>query len=370
MALVIPLIMMQHPPAVAASASDDAGLVTDAAKKLVKFCSDPRVGLDTKAAGVLVDYVLGHKSNKEIGLPEIEESPGAYYEFDTKISFPRFLSYAYHSKVPAVVTGPSSMRSSIWTALQGKTQNMHDKWKLAKPNDDPAIIYGTQRDCITPDLTTGVYYEYDLKRTLIHLNYKGRLALISVSKQVRQSDVGRKGLILGNDDDWNYFYSGEQGSYKTGIGWAKSYIYEFFSVVVYVETGNSTGQVRSGTFQWIRAGWSGINFVKTVHILNGMKRFARNFRSVLESKNLPAPGQLARHYQLLSALPNRDLFERYAALQNAQHSLAAKSGKIGTAEMKRQNSYSNIPKEQIVQELILEHLKTSLGKPSLLGKSF
>jgi hypothetical protein len=60
-------------------------------------------------------------------------------------------------------------------------------------------------------------------------------------------------------------------------------------VGVYVEKGNSPGMVRSGTFQWIRAGWSGINFVKTVHILNGMKRFARNFRSVLESKKTTSP---------------------------------------------------------------------------------
>jgi hypothetical protein len=34
-----------------------------------------------------------------------------------------------------------------------------------------------QHDSNTPDLTTGVYYEYDLKRTLILTNYKGRQVL-------------------------------------------------------------------------------------------------------------------------------------------------------------------------------------------------
>jgi len=108
---------------------------------------------------------------------------------------------------------------------------------LTSPAAEPVIIHGLQHDSNTPDLTTGVYHEYDLKRTLIHLNHKGRRVLISISKQVNQSEVGKKGAILGNDDDWNYYYSGDTGSFKTGMGWIKSYVYDFFSVGVYVETG-------------------------------------------------------------------------------------------------------------------------------------
>jgi hypothetical protein len=367
MALVIPLIIIQHSPAFAAP---DAGPVTDAAKRLIRFCADPQTGLDTKDLTTLIDYVLGPKVKKETGLPEFDECPGAYYEFDTKITFPRFLSYSYNPKIPPVITGPSSMRYSMWTSLHEKSQNLLEKWKPAFPGDKPVVIHGVQRDGITPDLTTGVYYEYDLKRTLIHLNYKGRLALISISKQMRQSDIGKKGLIIGSDDDWNYYYSGETGSYKTGLGWVKSYIYDYYSLGVYVETGASSNAVRSGNFQWLRAGWSGMNFVKTDHILKGMKRFARNSKSILESKNLPAPSRIVKHYQLLSALPIRDLNERYAALQKAQHSIAVKTGKIGTSEPKGQGPYNNISKEQIVQELMLEYLKVSLGKQSFLGKNF
>ena len=68
-----------------------------------------------------------------------------------------------------------------------------------------------QRESDTPDLNTGVYHEYDLKRTLILLNHKGRQVLVSLSKQIDKSDVGKKGIILGNDNDWNYYYSGEPG---------------------------------------------------------------------------------------------------------------------------------------------------------------
>jgi len=48
-------------------------------------------------------------------LPKLQECPGAYYEFDTKSTFPRFLKYAYSPQIPAALTRPSSMRYSQWT---------------------------------------------------------------------------------------------------------------------------------------------------------------------------------------------------------------------------------------------------------------
>ena len=254
------------------------------------------------------------------------------------------------------------------TTTQGKLQQLPNSWLLVSPAGKPVIIRGLQRDGITPDLTTGVYYEYDLNRTLILLNHKGRQTLIVVSKQINISDVGKKGVILGNDDDWNYYYSGEPGSAKAGLGWVKSYIYDYFSVSVYVETGSSSSMVRTGVFQWIRAGWSGINFVETKHIIKGIKRYAKNSKLILESPNLPAPNQIASAYQRLLSLPQNDLMEKYTALQQARQSLAVQSGKIGTNEIKKQNSYAGTPKEQIVEELMLEYLKVALGKPSLVGK--
>ena len=368
-AMILSLMtIFQHQPALALSPSDSSSPIPSAAMKLVQFCADPKAGLDAQAVATLVDYVLGPKSNKEGDLPKLQECPGAYYEFDTKIPFPSFMEYSYSPQIPSVLTRPSSMRYSLWTGPQGESQKMPSIWKLATTAGKPVIIHGMQRDSNTPDLTTGVYHEYDLKRTLILLNHKGRQVLISISKQINKSDVGKKGIILGNDDDWNYYYSGEPGSAKAGIGWVKSYIYDFFSVGVYVESDDSPTRVRTGVFQWIRAGWSGINFVQTGHILNGMKRFGRNLKTILESPNLPTPHQMISTYQRLSALPHRDLIERYAALQQTQQSLAVQTGKIGTAEIKKQGPYADIPKEQIVEELMLEYLKLTLGKPSLVGK--
>ena len=364
-ALIVSLLtFFQYQPALANSPSDSSGPIAVAAMKLVAFCADPKTGLDAQAVATLVDYVLEPKSSKETALPKIQEATGAYYEFDTAINFSSFLQYSYNSKIPSALMSPSSLRYSLWK----DSQILPGSWKAPLPGGKPVIIYGLQRDGITPDLTTGIYYEYDLKRTLILLNHKGRQALISISKQINISDVGKKGFILGNDDDWNYYYSGVPGSAKTGLGWIKSYIYNFFSVGVYVESGSLPSMVRSGMFQWIRGGWSGINFIQTEHVIKGMERRARNSKTILESPNLPAPNQMALTYQQLSSLPLNDLVVKYTALQQARQALAVRSGKIKTDEIIKQDSYANTPKEQMIEELMLEYLKITLGKSSLLGK--
>ncbi|MCX5807089.1 MAG: hypothetical protein NT010_13680 [Proteobacteria bacterium] len=336
--------------------------------KLVQFCVEPKAGLDEQAVAVLVDYVLGSKQSKEYALPKSMDSTGAYFEFDTKISFPRFIEYSYHPFIPPVVTRPSSLRYSIWTNSRGESQKLPNSWKPVPSGGVPVVIHGIQHESDTPDLNTGIYHEYDLKRTFILLNYKGRQVMVSVSKQISKSNVGKKGIILGNDNSWNYYYSGEPGSARTGLGWVKSYIYDFFSVGVYVESGAAPVMVRTGVFQWLRAGWSGINFVKPNHIIEGLRRFSRDCRMNLESPRMPAPNQIASVYEWLSNMPAEDLNKKYASLQQEQRSLAVQTGKISKPESDEQISFAaNIPKEQMLQELMLEYLKKIFGKPTLFG---
>jgi hypothetical protein len=357
--VILMLAVFQNQRAFAAPPSDGSNPVpAAAAMKLVQFCADPKIGLDSEAVATLVDYVLGSKPSRESGLPSYGKATGAYHEFDTRISFANFLKYSYSSQIPSVLTSPASLRYSQWT---GKSQKLPGAWEQVSPNGKPVIIHGTERIGITPDLTTGVYYKYDVKKMLILLNHEGRQVLLSVAKQVNISDVGKKGFILGNDDDWNYYYSGETGSAMTGLGWVKAYIYDYFSVGVHAQSGST---VRSGVFQWIRAGWSGMNFVEKKHVINGMKRYARNSKTVLESPRLPAPNQIASTYQRLSALPQNVLVEKCSALQNARKQLAVRKNKVGTNE--KLDSCVGISKEQIIEELMLEYFKNVLGKPALL----
>jgi len=264
------------------------------------------------------------------------------------------------------MTRPSSLRYSFWTAVRNEAEKLPANWKPVPTGGPPVIIHGKERESNSPDLNTGVYHEYDLKRTLVLLNYKGRQVMLSISKQIGTSDVGKKGYILGSDNDWQYYYTGETGSTMTGLGWAKSYIYDYFSVSVYVESGSASTMVKTGVFQWLRAGWSGINFVNSGHILRGIKRFGRDYKMVLESPRLPAPNKIFSVHQGLSDMPADVLTKRYAALRQAQRSSAIKIGKISKTEGEEELSPANTPKEQMVEELMLEYLKTALGKAPLL----
>jgi hypothetical protein len=365
--MIAALTIFQYQPAFAVSLTDSSVPVAAAAMKLIQFCADPKTGFDAQAVATLVDYVIKPKPDKEVAFPIMEQATGAYYEYNTRINFASFLQYSYNGKIPSALTSPSSLRYSRWTDLP-REPRLPASWKVPLPGDKPVIIFGLEHDGNTPDLTTGAYYEYDVKRTLILLNYKGSPVLISISRQINISDVGKKGYILGNDDDWNYYYSGVPGSAKAGLGWVKSYIYSFSSVGIYVDSGSTPAMVRSGAFQWIRAGWSGINFVQTEHVIKGMKRHAGNLKTILESPKLPTPDEIVYTYQWFSGLPQNVLVERYTALQSARQVLAVQIGKMKTDEIRKQDSYANTPKVQIIEELMLEYLKIALGKSSLLGK--
>lgn len=360
------LLIVPYQPVAASFSAEDFNSVKDAAMKLVQLCDEPKVGLDERAVASVVDYVLTPKKNNEYALPKSEGCTGAYYEFDTKINFLRFIDYSYSPFILSVITRPSSVRYSFWTAFRNEAERLPVNWKPVLPGGTPVIIHGKERDSNSPDLNTGVYHEYDLKRTLVLLNYKGRQVMLSISKQIGKSDVGKKGYILGSDNDWQYYYTGETGSTMTGLGWAKSYIYDYFSVSVYVESGSALTMVKTGVFQWLRAGWSGINFVNSGHILRGMKRFGRDYKMVLESPRLPAPNKIFSVHQGLSDMPADVLTKRYAVLRQAQRSSAIKIGKISKTEGEEELSPANTPKEQMVEELMLEYLKTALGKAPLL----
>jgi hypothetical protein len=89
---------------------------------------------------------------------------------------------------------------------------------------------------------------------------------------------------------------------------------------------------------------------------------------VLESPRLPVPSQLTSVYQSLSSMPASVLAGEYAALQQALRSSAIQAGKISNSEADEKQFFVDASKEQMVEELMLEYLKMTLGKPTPLGK--
>jgi hypothetical protein len=188
-------------------------------------------------------------------------------------------------------------------------------WDLLDDLDEPKIIKGIEYVVNTPDLVSGAYYGYDQDRTLILFKYCGKKVMVSLSKQRGKSEVGKKGLVLGTDEDWEYIYTGQPGLTKSGLGWVRSYMYDSVGVAVYYEIESRRPLVRVGLFRWVHAGWANINMVKRHHIFNGIQRFAKSFQKVIEYAHLPQDDELADIYSQIERISIEEL------RQNIRHYL-------------------------------------------------
>jgi hypothetical protein len=191
--------------------------------------------------------------------------------------------------------------------------------------------------------------------------------LISVSSQVDLSEVGKKGCVVGDDKDWNYLYSDETGLNTTGLGWVDSYMYHAHSVLVYVFD-SSAGVIRVGSFKWLNAGWSKINMVKSSHILTGIKRFAADFKTVLEAPGLPEPILLADTHRKLQQSSEQDLRRMVSPyLQALKESGASKVNANPFKSLLASGKYlEQMNREELVKVLLLEYVKESIGKEPLV----
>ena len=234
-----------------------------------------------------------------------------YYEFTLNRSLKEVLDLVYNPDIPSHITTPASIRRSEWINVNGKKQKLP---KLSEHlnglAEEPFLVKGVEFIENTPDTFSGAYYAYELDRALLLIHHKGRKILISMSHQRDKSDVGKKGLVLGSDDNWDYIYTGEKGCTRSGLGWVESYMYDSASIAVYYEEGGPSPKVHCGLFKWLRAGWAGINMVKPHHIRDGVKRFAKPLKNIVESPLLANTDQLAKTLQKINAMSEEELRQK------------------------------------------------------------
>jgi hypothetical protein len=290
----------------------------------------------------------------------------SYIEVDVRIRLADLLKYAFNPAIPWFATSPSSLRSSAWKQTDTPWTSLPRLWELLDASGDPVVIRGLETVENTPDMFSGGYYRYDLHRTLIVFSTATRRTVISISKQVGVSDVGRKGYIVGDDDDWTYFYSGEPGLNVTGLGWVKSHMYDSAGISVYTEAGGEGGPVRAANFKWLRAGWSNINMVQNSHIHSGMLRFARAFKEVLESPRLPTVNAFESDCRKIAGLSDsamRDQMKSYRQILAARAEKLDGGASRHLPEVFRSESYwQAMTREEMEATLVLETLKAHLGK--------
>lgn len=242
----------------------------------------------------------------------------AYYEFDINADLGQVLKLSHNPDIPSFLLMPSSVRLSYWTKVNGRQEPLPRLWQLLPELKQTAMVKGIEHIENTPDIFSGAYYRYDLNRTLILFKYQGRNIFVSISKQADISDVGRKGLVLGSDDAWNYLYSDQKGLTKPGLGWVSSYMYDSFAVTVFDEIEPGKPLVRCGIFKWIRAGWAKLNVVNNRHIHSGLGRYAKTFKEIIEHPLLPGRVELE---QLFSKIENFSDQELRSSAQTYYHVL-------------------------------------------------
>jgi hypothetical protein len=233
---------------------------------------------------------------------------------------------------------------------------------------------GTEHLVNSPDAHTGVYYEYDLDRSLILLSWKNRPIFISLSAQKGTSAVGKQGLIVGPDEHWTYLYSGLPGLNWPGFGWVDSYLYDSYSVAFFLGMPAGKAPTRFGIFKWIKAGWIGMNMVKKSHISNGLRRYGEAFKDILESPATADATAVVRQFAKIATIPDEQLeklTETYlGAVRTGLHASPEPPGaKAAAALLSKRAYFGSLGREDKVSIASLEGLKALLGKPHDLKPS-
>lgn len=306
-------------------------------------------------------------------------APSAYFDFDTRQHFDHIVKYTFNPNLPSYLTSPSSIRLSHWEQAQGLSGKLPLLWKIAGAQEAPFIVNGLEFVENTPDVFSGAYYSYYLYRTLVLYKANDRKVIISISKQKGKSDVGKKGYVLGSDDNWDYFYSGKPGLSMPGLSWVRSHMYDSYGINIYYEIDPYTPLVRCAAFKWVRAGWSKINVVKKHHIHNGIKRFAKSFKQIMEYPSLPSIDAFGDAFSQINAMTADELKEKikvYLDILGNRYGRDYRPPRAWSPQVfKDRSPWLQMAPEAMQSVLMVEYMKHAIGKSdanavvALLGPS-
>ena len=159
---------------------------------------DKTVAFDPKKVAGVLDFI--NQPGKDAALyyaDSILGAPSAYYEFNIHESLKKVVAYSFNPEIPYIATVPSSVRLLYWLDARKNRQSPPPIGRYLDRLDSPVVINGLQYMEITPDTHSGAYYGYNLHQTVLLFKYRQRNILVTVSKQVDVSTVGKKRLCTG-----------------------------------------------------------------------------------------------------------------------------------------------------------------------------
>ncbi|WP_228719956.1 hypothetical protein [Methylococcus geothermalis] len=323
---------------------------------------------DATRIGRLLDFVESPKDEARLyRAGERDGAASAYYQSDIRRSLDHLLRLTYSNDIPSVFTAPSTVRTERWTAVDAPGQKLPELWAEPADPDRLVVVTGMEHLVNSPDQHSGAYYEYDLYRTLILTRVHGRRLLVSLSSQTGESRVGRKGIIVGPDDNWDYLYTDQTGLNRMGLGWASTYMYDSQSVAFYLETDQPAPKTRFGVLKWIRAGWANLNVVNSGHIFSGLRRFGETFKRIAEHPRTDDTAALARGFREISRLPQPRLKRIAQDYLDGLRKRCEEVGLLADGDVQalfRDGRYlDTLSRNDMESILAIEYAKEILGKP-------
>ncbi|MDA8137138.1 MAG: hypothetical protein M0036_00685 [Desulfobacteraceae bacterium] len=370
---------MLAPPLISAEATSSAAPAALEAglSSLIEFCASDKgsAAIDFDRIKPVVDFIRQAPEMADYVPEERETTKGSFIGFTVQRPLPDLIRYAYNRYIPEGAIYPSSVNFSYWKEPpQGNPRGTQDLWKNLDGLTTPYVARGEVREAIAPDLHTGTYYEYDLRRAFIAFRQGHSRVVFSLSSQIGSSEVGKKGYIVGSDQDWNYLYTQDQGLNKTGLGWVKPKIFRYYSICCFLEDETGANKSKIGVFQWLAAGWIGMNVVDTHHIRRGLQRFADQFKGMVESERMPDPATLERVCKSLVETDESLLREKAVDVtryirKKAEQDEALRN-KPAIQSLDETNYVAQMGKPQLVTVLMREFMKYCLGKETPLSPTF
>jgi hypothetical protein len=326
---------------------------------------DDGAAYDEQRIAPLMTFLLSPKpADARYRADDSFDAPSAYNQFTVNTGVQRITDYILDADIPSFFFWPSSLRLSRWTRVDGGVHQFDRLREASNGLNAPFILRGAEHITITPDQHTGAYYSYDVDRMVILGPYRKGKMMINVYRQQEPSAVGRRGWVLGKDEEWSYLYTRDKGLNLKGLGWADTYMYDSFGVTVYFQADPGKPTVTCGTVSWVKAGWAGINMVQSKHIHRGLVRVADAFTAVMEDPRLPEPATLAKTFSQSKDLPTPTL-RAYARdyLSGLEQRIASSDTllkKVG-AKFDSQTLLDQMTRDELYAALALDYLKKLLG---------
>ena len=327
---------------------------------------EKNISFDPGLVAKVMEFIESPKDDALYFADDLLDMSSAYHEFDSRTDLQKISDFAFNPDVPCIATMPSSVRLFHWMDEKGQRRHAPQVNRYLENLDTPVVERAQQYVEITPDTHSGAYYGYNLHQTLIVFKYRQRRVIITVSRQTDVSSVGKKGYVLGADDDWDYFYSGKKGLTIPALGWVRSYLYASSAINVYYEMDAGSSRVRCAMFKWLRAGWSGINMVKRKHIYSGLKRFAKTFKQIMEYPALPPVEVLAADFSRIRKFSDDTLrlkMDTYSRILQRRYNGDNPNGKKRIAKLLAdKDHWSGMSRDEMEAALVIEYMKGVIGK--------